>query len=96
MNNDELLVELRRCEIAPDAHTGAWRDSIDLLAALDAIGRSGGSAVVKVDGNRPGADVYTLVLSGGQLGEHFFRKDGADLSALIAEGLSFFVMHRKR
>lgn len=63
MNKDELLVELRDCGIALDTHATAWRESIDLLAALDAIGRSGSSAVVKVDGGRDDSDIYTVVLS---------------------------------
>lgn len=96
MNKDELLVELRHRGIDPDAQAGAWRDSIDLLAALDAIGRSGGSAVVKIDGARGNSDIYTVVLSTGRLGDNSFRKDGRNLNTLIVDAISFFMKHAAR
>ena len=56
----------------------------DLIAELDVIGRAGSVAVVKIDGERHAASIYTVVVSGGLLGVEFFRNDGADLSARSA------------
>lgn len=67
-----------------------WSDAAGLLAALDAIGREGASAVVKIDGGRPNDSKYTIVVSGGRLGEAFFRKDGDDLVALLVEAVEFY------
>ena len=96
MNRNEPLVELGHCGIDPDAQAGAWRDSTDLLAGLDGIGRSGGSAVVKIDGARGNSDIYTVVLSGGRLGDNSFRKDGSNLNTLLVDAISFFMKHAAR
>lgn len=87
----KLLVE----ELLQDGHVSAaqvvqWRDSSGLLAVFDAIGRDGASAIVKVDGARPDGSIYTVVVSGGKLEDAFFRKDGADLDALLQEAISFY------
>lgn len=93
---DEALVsELRSVGIDGSARLDDWRETIGLLAAIDEVGRSGANVIVKVDGGRAGADLYTVVLSGGRLGEDFFRKDGSDLRSLLSEGLSFFVSHAR-
>lgn len=68
-----------------------WRDSAGLLAAFDAIGRHGVNALIKIDGARLEGSVYTVVISGGKLGEEFFRKDGKDLVALLREAISFYL-----
>jgi hypothetical protein len=46
--------------------------------------------VVKIDGGRSDGSVYTVVVSGGRLGEDFFRNDGADLATLLQEAISFY------
>lgn len=68
-----------------------WSDVAKLMAALDAIGREC-NALVKIDGGRGGAGVYTVVLSGGRLGDTFFRKDGAVLGQLLHEAIEFYVL----
>jgi len=61
------------------------------MAALDAIGRDGVSVLVKIDGLRPDAAVYTVAISGPRLGEaFFFRQDGSDLPALLRAGIEFY------
>jgi len=67
-----------------------WSDAAGLLAALDAIGREGASAVFKFDGARVDGLVYTVVVSGGRLGETFFRKDSDDFASLLVEAVEFY------
>lgn len=57
------------------------------------MARGGANVVVKVDGGREGAAVYTVVISGRRLGVEFFRRDGADLRSLLSEALLSFVKH---
>jgi hypothetical protein len=90
MVDEALLTDLRKIGIDIQALVAPWKDSVELLAAMDAIARAGSNAVVKIDGGRAEADVYTVVVSGGRLGEEFFRKDGADLRMLLREAVSFF------
>jgi hypothetical protein len=91
MLEEALLSGLNRCGLDVRIQLEAWNEVVELLAALDAIARSGSNALVKIDGGRPGPEVYTVVVSGGRLGETFFRKDGADLRSLLRDGVSFFI-----
>jgi hypothetical protein len=93
MDDRSLLEHLRESGCIAATWVEVWRECAELLAALDAIGRQGGNALVKVDGARPDGAFYTVVISGGRLGEAFFRKDGADLPALLREAVSFYVAH---
>jgi hypothetical protein len=90
MNRTQLVESLRSRGHVSGEQLAAWRDVSGLLAALDAIGRDGANAVLKIDGGRPDGSVYTVVISGGRLGEAFFRKDGDDLAALLAEAVEFY------
>lgn len=91
---DELLIsDLTKVGVDTGAVVDAWSDSVALLAALDAVGRAGSNTIVKIDGERSGPDVYTVVVSGGRLGEKFFRRDGSDLRSLLREALSFYARH---
>jgi hypothetical protein len=63
------------------------------LAAFEAIGRDGATALIKVDGQRSDESIFTVVVSGGPLGDVFFRKDGADLEALLREAVMFYRAH---
>ncbi|MBB2488166.1 hypothetical protein H5407_23305 [Mitsuaria sp. WAJ17] len=67
-----------------------WVRCADSLARLDCISRDGASVVVKMDGERD-ADMYTVVVSGGALGEDFFRRNGANVSELLEAAISFYV-----
>jgi hypothetical protein len=72
MNVQSLLSELEpQGHVRPEQIT-LWRESADLLAILEAIGRAGASAVVKIDGARRDGSVYSVVVSGGPLGEDFY------------------------
>lgn len=73
----------------------AWTQSASLLAALDAIGRMGGHTLVKIDGERDGSQVYTVLVSGGRLGSDFLRRDGDDLPTLLREALRFYLANAK-
>lgn len=94
MLDDALLSEMRKHGIDHTAYLQAWGEAAELLAAGDALFRAGGSnAIVKIDGGRmgQGQEVYTVVVSGGRLGETFYRKDGTDLRSLLREALSFYL-----
>jgi hypothetical protein len=91
MNEDELLEALATAGLEIQGTMDSWSNSARLLSALDAIGRDGGNALVKIDGGRNDNQAYTAVLSGGRLGEEFFRKDGSELRPLLREAISFYV-----
>ena len=93
MNENELFEALSKVGLGSWGEMDSWRDSSRLLSALDAIGRDGGNALVKIDGGRNDGRVYTVVVSGGRLGDEFFRKDGSDLHALVLEAIGFWVAH---
>lgn len=67
-----------------------WEEASCLLAAIDAIGREGVSAVIKVDGKRDNGLIYTIVLSGGSLGESYFHRDSDDLLVALQEAVAFY------
>jgi len=88
MEGQGLITALKSGRIAEE-HVSRWTEIAPLMAVLDAIGRDGTSAVVKIDGERPIA-VYTVVVSGKKLGESFFRKDGSDLVALLQDAIEYY------
>ena len=90
MKHESLIDELRRDGQVVDTQLSTWKAAAGLCAVLDAIAREGCCAVVKIDGGRSDGSVYTVVVSGGRLGEEFFRKDGADLATLPQEAISFY------
>lgn len=89
-DHDDLLAALANLGIDRASRVPAWTGLAELLAALDALARVGTTAVVKIDGGRDGQDVYTVVVSGGRLGDAF-RRDGSDLATLLREALQFYV-----
>lgn len=93
MLDEALIRELSGCGIDLRPYEQTWSELARLLAAFEAVARSGVNAIVKLDGARPGPAIYTVVVSGGSLGEHFFRNDGAELKALLREALTFFIEH---
>lgn len=74
---------------APNALISLWSEVAELMATLDVIGSEGASALIKIDGARTDSR-YTIVLSGGPLGEFFFRKDGGDIKELLREAIEFY------
>jgi len=93
MDENEAVDALRNAGLDVERAIGSWRESVQLLAALDAIGRDGASALVKIDGGRDDGRVYTVVVSGGALAEGAFRKDGAELRPLLDEAVAFCAAH---
>lgn len=94
--DDEVMLRaLGEAGVDAPSAVSAWTQSASLLAALDAIGRSGGHALVKIDGERDGRQVYTVLVSGGRLGSDSFRRDGADLPTLLREALRFYLANAK-
>jgi hypothetical protein len=88
---DETLInELRTSGRISERQETLWRDVAPLMAAFDAIGREGVSALVKIDGERPNGAVYTVVITGPRLGEKFFRQDGRDLPILLRAAIEFY------
>ena len=79
-----------------NAQISLWSDVAGLLAAMEQIGREGATAVVKIDGGRPDGSLYSVVISGGRLGEDFFRKDSGDLPALLQEAIEFYMTRVRR
>jgi hypothetical protein len=67
----------------------AWNAALPLLQELDQLSNEGVTAIVKIDGERENQK-YTVVLSGGQLGERFFRQDGDVLPPLLALAVDFY------
>ncbi|MBL8945835.1 MAG: hypothetical protein JNK45_21915 [Myxococcales bacterium] len=95
MDSEQILDALRSAGIDVQVAVKAWGEVAGLLAALDAVGRDGGNTLVKVDGQRSDGQVYTVLISGGRLGEDSFRRDGADLRVLLRDALVFYVNHAR-
>ena len=93
MKENEVLETLAKVGLESQDALDSWSSSARLLSALDAIGRDGGTALIKVDGGRNDSLVYTVVVSGGRLGDDFFRKDDSDLQALLLKAVEFWVAH---
>ena len=90
MDKDTLVNDLEKAGHLSSESLSRWKEASTLLAVFDAIGRDGANAMVKVDGSRSDGSTYTVVVSGGKLGEAFFRKDGANLQVLLEEAASFY------
>jgi hypothetical protein len=95
LDDEAMLSALRAAGVDASSAVSAWTQSASLLAAFDAIGRLGSHALVKVDGERDGSQVYTVLVSGGRLGSDFFRRDGDDLPTLLREALRFYLANAK-
>jgi hypothetical protein len=89
MNDQDLVGVLKASGHVTEQQVSRWKEAAALMAVLEAIGQDGATAVLKVDGGRPDA-VYTVIVSGPELGESFFRKDGSDVLALLREAVEFY------
>ena len=78
----ELLDQLGLSNLPSDGIGNGW-------PLLDRIQSEGCVVVVKLDGEREG-NRYTLAITGGLLGEDFFRKDSDDLVVLIQDAVNFY------
>jgi hypothetical protein len=89
VTDDELFQALARAGIGRDE--SRWLESASLLAAFDALGRSGFVVLIKVDGERTNGQLYTVAILGRSPAEDSFRKDGAELQPLLRDALHFVV-----
>ncbi len=96
MEEDDAIKSLLGRGLDVEIQQATWNEAAKLLSALDSIGREGANVVVKIDGGRDDGRVYTLVISGGELGKEFFRQDSAKLNALLREGVVFYARHTQR
>ena len=82
-----LAKQLGIADIRPD-----WRGCDAVWDVLEEMASEGATVVVKIDGQRNGPDDngrYTVLVSGGPLGEDFFRRD----TRVLEEGLAEAIVH---
>jgi hypothetical protein len=66
----------------------AWRSCDDFWPVLQKAMQAGAVIVIKLDGLRTGEDdpgPYSVVISGGALGDGFARRDADSISEALAE-----------
>jgi len=90
MDEQASIEKLKQAGHATIEATTRWREAAEMLAILDAAGRNGANVVVKIDRDRSGASIYTVVISGPLFGESFFRKDGDDICRLLHEAIDYY------
>lgn len=78
---DDLQTIAKKAQVAATVIDEAWSLLVPILEQVKA---DRATIVVKADGERQ-KNVYTVVVSGGPLGEDFFRTETDDLSAGIAK-----------
>lgn len=74
-------------EIAPD-----WQGCDAVWEIFEKMASEGSTVVIKIDGQRTKPDDngrYTVVVSGGPLGEEFFRLD----TPVLEDGLARAILH---
>lgn len=76
-------------QYATEEQLRTWHNAADLLAALATFGREGVNIVLKIDHARTDDSIYTVVISGENLGENFFRQDDGDLAKILKASISF-------
>ncbi len=79
--------ELGLADIGPD-----WQGCDAVWSVLEEMATEGASGIAKIDGQRTSSgDVgrYTVVVSGGPLGEDLFRLD----TGVLEEGLAKAIIH---
>ena len=95
MESDEVRAEVARrakelglADIRPD-----WRGCDAVWDVLEEMAAEGATVVIKIDGQRNGPDDngrYTVLVSGGPLGEDFFRRDTPVLEDGVAEAIVYY------
>lgn len=94
MDKNSVRGELGASECVDEETSARWGKTVALLARLEAIGRDGAHAILKIDGGRADSALYTVVVSGGRLGEAFFRKDGMEVDVLLRDAIEFYFAHK--
>jgi hypothetical protein len=90
MNERTTLADLVAAGRLTEKDVETWSRVADRLAALTLIAREGATVVVKADGERAGFALFTVVVSGGRLGDDFFRRDASDLDGLLDAAIRFY------
>lgn len=70
-----------------------WKVWEGLWPALEAMADEGAIIVVKLDGGRTCDEFpkrYTVIVSGGRLGDAFYREDTSDLEGALCEAVIFY------
>ena len=93
---DTELAKVEAAQIVADLGIASvpadWHGCDAVWPALEKMATEGSTVVIKIDGERRGEDDngrYTVVVSGGPLGENFFRIDVSNLE----EGLAKAILH---
>ncbi|AGA28263.1 hypothetical protein [Singulisphaera acidiphila] len=76
---------------------GDWRGCDAIWPALEEMANEGSTVLVKIDGERVGEDDngrYTVVVSGGPLGENYFHMDATTLEEGLAKAIPHFAQAR--
>lgn len=84
----QLVRELGLAELSPH-----WRGCDEVWPVLERMSKEGATVVIKIDGQRTGIDDngrYTILVSGGSLGEDFFRADTPVLEDGLARAILFY------
>src|SRR5688572_5147245 len=72
-----------------------WSGCDAVWGVLEEMGNEGATVVIKIDGQRTGPEDtgrYTVIVSGGPLGEDFFRLD----TPVLEEGLAKAILYYAR
>ncbi len=80
--------KLGLAEIRPD-----WRGCDAVWEVVEAMAAEGAIVLIKIDGQRQGpgdSGRYTILVSGGPLGEDFFRRDTPVLEDGIALAIVYY------
>jgi hypothetical protein len=70
-----------------------WSGRDAIWPAFERMALEGATVLVKIDGQRTGDDdngLYTVLVSGGRLGDEFFRMDTPDLDVGCARAVIFY------
>lgn len=93
---DTELAKIKAAQIVADLGIatvpGDWHGCDAVWPVLEEMANEGSTVVVKIDGERRGEGDngrYTVLVSGGPLGENFFRMDVSNLE----EGLAKAILH---
>lgn len=82
---NDALAFARATNLEPSATMNGWANSVEVLGSLDAFARAGCVFLVQVDGSRVNGDSCMVMVSGGDLRDDLFRKDGLRLEELLAD-----------
>lgn len=84
-------------EIGLATVTTNWSGCDPMWAVFEEMSREGATVVIKIDGQRTGTEDngrYTVLVSGGPLGENFFRLDTPVLEEGLAKAVLFYAERR--